>query len=135
MGGSRNTRTGAAAGEAAGYAASKMGGSGGGRGPTADELEAYASKRAAKKQADDAAYAKAEKDAATPAARAARKEQIEKQGLEAVRPEEMLLPGGPGLKAVASAAKSMANRAPVAAEKLREYIQPDRKSTRLNSSH
>lgn len=50
MGGSRNTRTGAAAGEAAGYAASKMGGSGrGGQGgPTADELEAYAaSKKAA----------------------------------------------------------------------------------------
>jgi len=121
---SRNTRTGAGAGEAAAYAASKMGGSGGGRGPTAEELEGYAKERSAKKQANEAAYAKAEKEAATPAARAARKEQTEKQGLEAVRPEEMMLPGGAGLKGVASAAKSLANRAPAAAEKLREYIQP-----------
>lgn len=96
---SRNTRTGAAAGEAA---ASKMGGSGrGGQGgPTADELDAYAK---SKKRPDIKGL--------MPSG-----ENIQK-GLE-------IAAGAPGLKAVASAAKSMANRAPAAAEKLREYIQP-----------
>lgn len=68
-------------------------------GPTADELEAYA------KQKKAASLTK------MPAS-----EDIQK-GLE-------IAAGAPGLKAVASAAKGLANRAPAAAEKLREYIQP-----------
>jgi hypothetical protein len=99
---SRNTRTGAGAGEAAAYAASKMGGSGrGGQGgPTADELDAYAK---SKKRPDIKGLMPSDENM--------------QKGLE-------IAAGAPGLKAVASAAKSMANRAPAAAEKLREYIQP-----------
>jgi hypothetical protein len=99
---SRNTRTGAGAGEAAAYAASKMGGSGrGGQGgPTADELDAYAK---SKKKPDIKGLMPSDENM--------------QKGLE-------IAAGAPGLKAVASAAKSMANRAPAAAEKLREYIQP-----------
>lgn len=104
MGGARNTRS----------------------GPTADELEAYAKERAAKKKSDEAAYAKAEAAASTPAARAARKEQEAKQGLEAVRPEEMLLPGAAaGLKAVGALAKGLAGRTGAkGASKLAEYSTP-----------
>lgn len=97
---SRNTRTGAGAGEAAAYAASKMGGSGGGRGPTADELESYAQ---SKKRPDIKGLMPSDENM--------------QKGLE-------IAAGAPGLKAVASAAKAAANRAPAAAEKLREYIQP-----------
>lgn len=82
--------------------AAPMGGSGrGGQGgPTADELESYA---ATKKRPDIKGL--------MPSG-----ENIQK-GLE-------IAVGAPGLKAVASAAKGLANRAPAAAEKLREYIQP-----------
>ncbi len=75
-------------------------GRGGQGGPTADELDAYAK---SKKRPDIKGV--------MPSG-----ENIQK-GLE-------IAAGAPGLKAVASAAKSMANRAPAAAEKLREYIQP-----------
>lgn len=75
-------------------------GRGGQGGPTADELDAYAK---SKKRPDIKGL--------MPSG-----ENIQK-GLE-------IAAGAPGLKAVASAAKSMANRAPAAAEKLREYIQP-----------
>ena len=104
MGGARNTRS----------------------GPTADELEAYAKERTAKKKSDEAAYAKAEAAASTPAARSARKEQEAKQGLEAVRPEEMLLPGAAaGLKAVGALAKGLAGRTGAkGASKLSEYSTP-----------
>ena len=86
---SRNTRTGAGAGEAAAYAASKMGGSGrGGQGgPTADELDAYAK---SKKRPDIKGLMPSDENM--------------QKGLE-------IAAGAPGLKAVASAAKSMANPA------------------------
>lgn len=75
-------------------------GRGGQGGPTADELDAYAK---SKKRPDIKGL--------MPSG-----ENIQK-GLE-------IAAGAPGLKAVASAAKGLANRAPAAAEKLREYIQP-----------
>lgn len=75
-------------------------GRGGQGGPTADELESYAQ---AKKKPDIKGLMPSGED-------------IQK-GLE-------IAAGGPGIKAVASAAKNLANRAPAAAEKLREYIQP-----------
>lgn len=75
-------------------------GRGGQGGPTADELESYAR---AKKKPDIKGLMPSGED-------------IQK-GLE-------IAAGGPGIKAVASAAKNLANRAPAAAEKLREYIQP-----------
>lgn len=101
MGGSRNTRTGATADEARGASpAPAMGGSRNTRtGPSADELESYAKQQAVKR-----------------AMTAPSKEDTQK-GLE-------IMAGAPGLKTVAAAAKGLANRAPAAAEKLREYIQP-----------
>lgn len=74
-------------------------GRGGQGGPTADEL-------------DREAFARAEKRVFTkPSAEDTQK------GLE-------IMAGGPGIKAVAAAAKGLANRAPAAANKLREYVQP-----------
>jgi hypothetical protein len=126
MGGARNTRSGASASEMPAPAKSAGAGRGGRGGPTADELEAYAKERTAKKKSDEAAYAKAEAAASTPAARSARKEQEAKQGLEAVRPEEMLLPGAAaGLKAVGALAKGLAGRTGAkGTSKLSEYSTP-----------
>lgn len=74
-------------------------GRGGQGGPTADEL-------------DREAFARAEKRAFTPPS-----SEDTQKGLE-------IMAGGPSLKAVAAAAKGLANRAPAAGAKLREYIQP-----------
>lgn len=75
-------------------------GRGGQGGPTADELDAYAK---TKKRPDIKGLMPSDENM--------------QKGLE-------IAAGAPGLKAVASAAKAAANRAPAAAEKLREYIQP-----------
>lgn len=75
-------------------------GRGGQGGPTADELESYAK---SKKRPDIKGLMPSAEDT--------------QKGLE-------IMAGGPGLKAVASAAKAAANRAPAAATKLKEYVQP-----------
>jgi hypothetical protein len=101
VGGSRNTRTGATAGErSSAGSAPAMGGSRNTRtGPSAAELESYSKQQAIKK-----------------AMTAPSKEDTQK-GLE-------IMAGAPGLKTIAAAAKGLANRAPAMAEKAREYIQP-----------
>lgn len=74
-------------------------GRGGRGGPTADELESYSKQQAVKR-------------AFTPPS----SENIQK-GLE-------VMAGAPGLKAISAAAKGLASRGAGAAEKAREYIQP-----------
>jgi hypothetical protein len=69
------------------------------RGAAKDELSSVASDRAA-------AYKKADAEARTPEGIARRKKMEQDQGLEAVRPEEMI--AGPGLKMVAGLAKKLA---------------------------
>jgi len=56
------------------------------------------------------AYKEAEERAASPEGRAERQKQIESQALGAVRPEEMLLGPGMGVKSAANLAKNLANR-------------------------
>ena len=68
-------------------------------GPSADELESYSKQQAVKR-------------AMTPPS----KEDTQK-GLE-------VMAGAPGLKAISAAAKGLANRAPAAAAKAKDYVQP-----------
>lgn len=68
-------------------------------GPSADELESYSKQQAVKR-------------AMTPPS----KEDTQK-GLE-------IMAGAPGLKAISAAAKGLANRAPAAAAKAKDYVQP-----------
>jgi hypothetical protein len=73
-------------------------GSAGGRGPAAGEVDAYRQQQ----------YEAAKAAAATPEGQAARKKQAESEAIEPVYPEQMI--GMPGIKAVAGAAKALANR-------------------------
>jgi hypothetical protein len=69
---------------------SSQGGSGRGTsgGPTADELESYASSKKASRQSE---YEKANAAAATPAGKAARAKKIEEQALEESHPEDLVM--------------------------------------------
>jgi hypothetical protein len=88
-------------------ASQSKGGSGGGRGPTAQELSAYASQKDAQRKAE---YEKAQKEAETPAAKAKRSE-IEKS--QAITPDTdmMGLPvaGAGAVSAAMKLAKKLAN--------------------------
>lgn len=68
----------------------RQGGSGRGTrgGPTADELESYASSKKASRQSE---YEKANAAAATPAGKAARAKKIEEQALEESHPEDLMM--------------------------------------------
>lgn len=90
-------------------------GRGGQGGPQAGDVDAYRQQQ----------YEAAKAAAATPEGQAARKKQAESEAIEPVYPEQMI--GMPGVKAVAGAAKALANRgaaaAPAAAQGTRNAAQ------------
>jgi hypothetical protein len=88
----------------------RQGGSGRGTrgGPTADELESYASSKKASRQSE---YEKANAAAATPAGKAARAKKIEAQALEESHPEDLVMGIAKApVKAALSAGRALATK-------------------------